>query len=256
MPAQGGAFNQALHAGYVKLADASAAEYDWGSQAYFLEQKALPAAMGQEVLPDAIDSRDLPEDRVGLLTAARDRLMNVISMGGRERAAAETAEAQLGFDCWMEQQEENHQPPDIEACQKRFTAAIEAAEAALGPQAAAGPASMRRPKIDGIYMVYFDFNSAALSNEAMAKVAHAAADHRMAQPGAVVVEGHTDRAGGDAYNEALAKTRAEAVADALVGMGVPRSAIQISSYGESQPVMITEDGAKADKNRRVQITFQ
>lgn len=253
MPVKGGAFNEALHAGYIKLADMESAEGDWADWEYFLEMKALPAAMGNEVMPDAIASRDLPADKVALLTAALERLNNVFNLGGRQRAPQETAEAQLGFDCWMQEQEENFQPKDIEWCQKMFIKGIEAAEAKLKPTAMA-PAMA--PKVDGIYMVYFDFNSAALSNEAMATIAKAADDYKRAKPASIMVEGHADRAGADAYNEQLAQRRADAVSAALVRMGVPASALSDAAYGERQPVVLSGDGKREDKNRRVQITFQ
>jgi outer membrane protein OmpA-like peptidoglycan-associated protein len=252
MSAKGGEFNQALHAGYVKLADMESAEGDWTDWEYFLEMKALPAAMGNEVAPDAIASRDLPADKVELLTAALERLNNVFNLGGRQRAPQETAEAQLGFDCWMQEQEENFQPKDIEWCQKMFIKGIEAAEAKLKakPMAKAMP-----PKVDGIYLVYFGFNSVALSNEAVATIAKAAEDYKAAKPSSISVEGHTDRSGSNAYNERLAQRRADAVAAALIRMGVPATAIAEAAYGERQPVVLSGDGKKEEKNRRVQITF-
>ena len=254
MPVKGGEFNKALHAGYVKLADMESAEADWSDWEYFLEMKALPAAMGNEVAPDSIASRDIPADKVALLTAALERLYNVINLGGRQRAPMETAEAQVGFDCWMQEQEENFQPKDIEWCQKMFIKGIEAAEAKLKPKPMAKK-EMMKPKVDGIYLVYFDFNSTALSTDAAATIARAADDYKAARPASISVEGHTDRSGSTAYNEALAKARADAVAAALVRMGVPASAIAEQAYGERQPVVLSGDGKQEEKNRRVQITF-
>ncbi len=253
MPVQGGEWNQALHAGYVKLADMEGGESDWSDWEYFLEMKAMPAAMGKEVQADAIGSRDLPEDKVALLSAARDRLMDVINLGGRQRAAKETADAQVGFDCWMQEQEENFQPADIAACQKMFTAAIEAAEAKLKPKPMAKPMA---PKIAGRYLVYFDFNSADLNSEAVAAVSKAADDYKIGKPASISVTGHTDTAGNASYNAKLAQRRADAVASALVKMGVPAGAIAEAAEGETKPAVPTPDGTREEFNRRVMIMFK
>jgi outer membrane protein OmpA-like peptidoglycan-associated protein len=255
MPVKGGEWNQALHAGYVKLADMESAEADWADWEYFLEMKALPAAMGEMVQPDAIASRDLPADKVALLTAARDRLFTVINNGGAQRAPKETADAQVGFDCWMQEQEENFQPKDIEWCQKMYIAAIEAAEAKLKP-AAMAPKPMMAPKVDGRSSGYFGFNSVALSNEAVASIVRAADDFKAAKPAAIAVQGHADRSGATAYNEKLAERRVNAVSAALIRMGVPATAIAEASFGETEPAVPTPDGAKEEYNRRVIIEFK
>ncbi len=43
----------------------------------------------------------------------------------------EAANAQVMFDCWMQEQEENFQPPDIARCRDGFSAAIAAVEATI-----------------------------------------------------------------------------------------------------------------------------
>ena len=67
------------------------------------------------------------------LTAARARLMAALDAGGREVAPEHAAGAQGGFDCWMQEQEEDLQPADIEACKKAFMFHMEKLEAALKP---------------------------------------------------------------------------------------------------------------------------
>jgi OOP family OmpA-OmpF porin len=53
----------------------------------------------------------------------------------------------------------------------------------------------------------------------------------------IVVTGHTDRIGKDAYNQALSERRAEAVRDYLVGKGVDSSRVQAVGRGEAEPVV-------------------
>jgi outer membrane autotransporter protein len=52
----------------------------------------------------------------------------------------------------------------------------------------------------------------------------------------IIVSGHTDRLGADAYNQRLSERRANAVRDYLIGHGVQASNIRASGYGKAQPV--------------------
>lgn len=53
----------------------------------------------------------------------------------------------------------------------------------------------------------------------------------------ILVVGHADRIGREAYNHGLALRRAEAVAELLVDLGVPPSTIAVRERGESDPVV-------------------
>ena len=53
----------------------------------------------------------------------------------------------------------------------------------------------------------------------------------------VIVTGHTDRLGSEAYNLKLSKQRADAVRDYLVSKGVDKTKIETIGMGEKQPVV-------------------
>jgi outer membrane protein OmpA-like peptidoglycan-associated protein len=71
----------------------------------------------------------------------------------------------------------------------------------------------------------------------------------------VVIEGHTDSRGSDAYNQQLSERRAQTVADALVGRGVARDRIETLGRGEGFPVASNATTAGQQQNRRVEIVF-
>ncbi len=71
----------------------------------------------------------------------------------------------------------------------------------------------------------------------------------------VVIEGHTDSVGSDAYNSELSRRRAQAVADALVSQGIPSARMEILGRGEGFPVATNETPAGRQQNRRVEIIF-
>lgn len=69
----------------------------------------------------------------------------------------------------------------------------------------------------------------------------------------LLVIGHTDRAGTDAFNDALSRQRAEVVRRALVARGVADQNIVIVGRGEREPIIATADGVAEARNRRVEI---
>ncbi len=71
----------------------------------------------------------------------------------------------------------------------------------------------------------------------------------------IVVSGHTDSNGSDAYNLNLSQRRALSVKNYLVGQGVPASRIQTLGYGESSPIADNSTEYGRSQNRRVELTI-
>ena len=71
----------------------------------------------------------------------------------------------------------------------------------------------------------------------------------------VLVVGHTDSVGTDAYNLDLSQRRSQAASAYLQSLGVPSSRLQTVGKGESEPIQSndTEDGRA--RNRRVEIAI-
>lgn len=68
----------------------------------------------------------------------------------------------------------------------------------------------------------------------------------------LVLEGHTDSRGADAYNQDLSDRRAKAVKAKLVeDYGIPASRISAIGYGESRPIASNETEEGRARNRRV-----
>ena len=71
----------------------------------------------------------------------------------------------------------------------------------------------------------------------------------------VVLVGHTDADGADAYNQTLSERRATAAADYLVSQGVPRARIDATGRGEAEPVASNDMASGKAQNRRVEIAI-
>jgi outer membrane protein OmpA-like peptidoglycan-associated protein len=69
----------------------------------------------------------------------------------------------------------------------------------------------------------------------------------------VIVEGHTDSTGSDAYNQALSQRRADAVLNYLVRKGVPANRLTARGFGKSSPVASNDTREGRALNRRVEL---
>ena len=69
----------------------------------------------------------------------------------------------------------------------------------------------------------------------------------------ILIEGHTDDTGRDAYNMTLSGKRAESVANYLTTAGISSSRITTKYYGESQPKYENTSAENRTLNRRVEF---
>ena len=71
----------------------------------------------------------------------------------------------------------------------------------------------------------------------------------------VLIVGHTDNTGSDAYNMDLSNRRAEAAKNYLVSNGIPFDRIRTAGRGESEPIASNETESGRQPNRRVEIAI-
>ena len=126
------------------------------------------------------------------------------------------------------------------------------------------PAPVPTPQVQKITLdskVLFDFDQAVLKPEGKAAIDSQVVG-KLAQVQkleVVLVTGHTDRLGSDAYNQKLSVKRADAVRDYLVGKGVDKARIETLGMGEKQPVVQCEQKNRKEliaclaPNRRVEV---
>ena len=251
---QGSAFDVSLYEGYLGLARSESGEGDHLDSDVFAS-RAILAGTGKEIGPEAIAARDLPADKVGELSTARERLVAALGQGAGQKMPAESADAQVKFDCWMQEQEENFQPDDIAACRGGFYDALGKLES--GTKMVAKPAPPPEPKLGALkFVVYFDTDSAELDAAAKAVLAEVEAAAAKAEAAKVSVGGNADTVGKAAYNDTLSELRAAAVAKAMVAGGVPAGAISTAAYGEANLAKPTGDDVDARENRRVEIVIE
>jgi len=123
------------------------------------------------------------------------------------------------------------------------------------PAAAQGgaPAAVAAEVQRQLEKVYFDFDSATLSEAARhALTGDAALITR--NPGVKVrIEGHCDERGSDEYNLAIGERRARAAARYLESLGVGAERITTLSFGKEKPAAPGHDEAAWAQNRRDEL---
>jgi outer membrane protein OmpA-like peptidoglycan-associated protein len=72
----------------------------------------------------------------------------------------------------------------------------------------------------------------------------------------IVVVGHTDTVGSDAFNDALALQRAETIRAALIRRGIASADVVATGRGKRELLVPTADGVAEPRNRRVEIVVR
>ncbi len=244
--ATGSDFQMGLIEGYKKLADMEAAEADWQDARYFAD-RVLAVAGGADVMPESPSARALPADAQLEVEIAQARLETILDDGGRDKAGKATAMAQVGFDCWLQELEENFQPDDIANCKAMFEEGASAAEEALRPPPP-------KPVDKGPWEIYFAWDSAAIDGAAQRTINTAYTAHRKFKGSTVNISGHADTSGPSKYNQKLSEMRAKAVYEVFtLDLLVPEDSVSMKAMGEDGLAVLTPDNTREVLNRRVVI---
>ena len=249
---EGDAFSKALYQEYLALAEMEFAEGDYQDSDVFAS-RAIAAAEGTPPGPEALEDRNIPAEHKGALSEAHRRLVAALAAGAATKVPEASARGQAMFDCWMQEAEENFQPADIAWCRDRFMPALEAMEAAVGEQ----PVAAAPPVTFANFTVYFDFDSSTITPQTLSTLIDAADASDDMGASTITVSGYADRSGSEAYNMALSQRRADAVAAELKGLlGDGAPAMSLEAFGEKNNKVVTPDGVKEAKNRRVKIEIR
>ncbi len=130
------------------------------------------------------------------------------------------------------------------------------APAAAAPAPAAPPAPPAPPaatKVTYAADAFFDVNKSVIKPEGKAKMDDLVGKIKDINLEVIIGVGHTDSDGGDAFNQKLSVSRAEAVKAYLVSKGIEKNRVYTEGKGEKQPVADNKTKEGKTKNRRVEI---
>lgn len=99
----------------------------------------------------------------------------------------------------------------------------------------------------------FDFDKSVVKPADQAKLADLVDKSKAIALEVMVVTGHTDAVGSDAYNQKLSIARADGVKNFLVGKGVEKNRVYTEGKGEKSPLADNKTAEGRAKNRRVSV---
>lgn len=101
----------------------------------------------------------------------------------------------------------------------------------------------------------FDFDSYALRPDARTNLGDLTGSLETYPRTDVLIVGHTDSKGSEAYNYRLSERRASAAASHLMEQGIRPSRIRTVGKGETEPVATNETEEGRQQNRRVEVAI-
>ena len=101
--------------------------------------------------------------------------------------------------------------------------------------------------------IHFETDKARIAADSMKLIDDLAKAANSCPKAAILVAGHTDSRGSDAYNQALSERRAVAVVKALAARGVSPSRLSAVGYGEKRPIADNKTKEGRARNRRIEF---
>lgn len=110
---------------------------------------------------------------------------------------------------------------------------------------------------EAMFLTFFDWNKSNITRDS-SKVIRAVAKEMNQRKDVkrIILVGHADTSGSEAYNQNLSVERAISVSNALIELGISRNMIKASGRGERELMVRTGDNVREPANRRVEITLE
>ena len=173
-----------------------------------------------------------------------------------------------GYDCWLEQIEENWQINDIENCKNKFTNAYKKIIASVASKQSINKKQKTEINSSSVseknksyfvkgdktksILVFFNYDSHKLSINEKDKLDNYISTSIKSDSNPIIIYGHTDTKGSKKYNLILSEQRALSVSKYFRKKGINNKLI-IKGYGEEYPLIITGDNIEEENNRRVEV---
>ena len=103
--------------------------------------------------------------------------------------------------------------------------------------------------------ILFPFNSTEILPAGKENLQQLAASLEKYPDSDILIVGHTDSVGTDAYNLTLSQGRAQAASTYLQSVGVPSSRLHTAGRGESEPIQSNDTEEGRARNRRVEVAI-
>jgi len=278
MPDNVNEFSESLSDVYLEFALSEMNDMHDDIDAAYFADKGINAKLGKKVLPEKVNNWKIDEKYIEETNLKRKELIKLINSGKTKKFPTLIARAQLGFDCWLEQLEENWQTEDIAKCYNMMNNNIQIVsnETTTSTKKIAKIHNIKQKtkatdleitqikdikeikkitntNIKQKFELYFDHDVFKLDITMKNMINNILKNYNIKQETIIEIIGHADRSGPEEYNLILSKLRANSVKQYLLSKGVSEFYLSTYYYGETKPKLKTEDGVKEKINRRVEI---
>ena len=213
---------------------------------------------------------DIPENYVGEANIMFNKLTNLIDKDLYKSFPEEFSKMMIGYDCWIEQIEENWQLEHIDECHDKFyknfkliSNNLEEKDANLNNTNKIykdNEAIIKKEEKDNIIedkqiykkVIFFEFDKFILSSIQLIELEKFIETAIQNKNMKIFIEGHTDTMGTNAYNLKLSDKRANFIKDYLLTLNL-NNTIETKAYGEVNQLVTTHDEIKEKRNRRAEL---
>lgn len=112
------------------------------------------------------------------------------------------------------------------------------------------------PGRPAIFMLYFLEGKDELTAASTLELANVLEEIRRRPEPDLLVTGHADNVGSDAFNDKLSLARAERMRELLTSRGIAEGRIKVAGRGKREMVVTTREGIAEERNRRVEINVR
>lgn len=123
-------------------------------------------------------------------------------------------------------------------------------------RAAFGPTLDALPGKPATFLLYFLEGKDELTPDSRAELDRVFEELKRRPLPDIVVIGHTDTVGNDAFNDRLSLARAQRTRDMMVAMGIPPERVEAAGRGKRELLVPTPENVAEPRNRRVEINVR
>lgn len=218
----------------------------------------------------------LTAENLSILIKEYDKVNSIISKKLYIKYPKEFALMVVGYDCWVEQLEENWQIKDIENCKSKYSdnyvkiinAELQSNSTVIQKSSSEDISekhktiksddniSLKNNEIetanDEMVVIFFAFDSTELNDDELEKLDKFIKIIKNNPNKTILVNGHTDRKGSEKYNLNLSLKRANKVRNYLQQSNV-KNIMKTEGFGERFPLINTYDNIEEKENRRTEV---
>jgi outer membrane protein OmpA-like peptidoglycan-associated protein len=251
-----GGYDSYLALEYLAFSRSLAVVKDKNKSNYFSE-KGLSVIRGDDIVPENPAKWDADPAQMEEMVMMQKRLeMVLVAPHMRFHLPIQLAHLSYLYDCWISRESKAvFRADELAQCRTRFYKLLDEIEHYIddSKKDKQPKVEIKEPEFEH-FEILFDLNSYKFNSKAEKDLV-ALIKYLLTLKGNfhVLLVGNADRTGLELYNQNLALNRAEVVKNYLIKNGVTDNLVEMRSFGEDFPDIITKTGVQQQLNRTVGV---